>query len=54
MAAQDARSAVIAMIEDAEALDRIYEIVATEGLDAIFIGRADLGQVWARRQKMAG
>ncbi|MCE8420845.1 aldolase/citrate lyase family protein [Rhodovulum sulfidophilum] len=43
MAAQDARSAVIAMIEDAEALDRIDEIVATEGLDAIFIGRADLG-----------
>ncbi|BAQ70173.1 aldolase [Rhodovulum sulfidophilum] len=43
MAAQDARSAVIAMIEDTEALDRIDEIVATEGLDAIFIGRADLG-----------
>jgi len=43
MAAQDAQCAVIAMIEDAEALDKIDEIVATEGLDAIFIGRADLG-----------
>ncbi|GGG60360.1 aldolase [Salipiger pallidus] len=43
MAAQDARTAVIAMIEEAEALGRIDKIVATEGLDAIFIGRADLG-----------
>lgn len=41
-AAQDARIAVIAMIEDAAALDRIADIVAVEGLDAIFIGQADL------------
>ena len=40
--AQDAGCAVIAMIEDAEALGRIDDIVATEGLDAIFVGRADL------------
>ncbi|MEQ5871867.1 aldolase [Sagittula sp. NFXS13] len=42
MATQDARSAVIAMIEDAEAVDNIEDIVVTEGLDAIFVGRADL------------
>lgn len=42
MAAQDARCAVITMIEDAEAVDRIDAIVATPGLDAIFVGRADL------------
>jgi 2-keto-3-deoxy-L-rhamnonate aldolase RhmA len=38
----DAQTTVIAMIEDAEALDEIDAIVAVEGLDAIFIGRADL------------
>lgn len=54
MAAQDARSAVIAMIEDAEALDRIDEIVATEGLDAIFIGRADLGASMGAAAKEGG
>lgn len=43
MTEQDTGCAVIAMIEDVDALDRINEIVATEGLDAIFIGRADLG-----------
>ncbi|WP_151720229.1 HpcH/HpaI aldolase family protein [Gemmobacter serpentinus] len=42
IAAQDARVAVIAMIEDASALPLIDTIVAVEGLDAIFIGRADL------------
>ncbi|MFC5739768.1 HpcH/HpaI aldolase family protein [Sinirhodobacter huangdaonensis] len=42
LAQQDARCAVIAMIEDAEAISTIEEIVAVEGLDAIFIGRADL------------
>lgn len=39
---QDARTTVIAMIEDAEAIDRIDEIIAVDGLDAIFIGRGDL------------
>ncbi len=33
---------VIAQIEDAEALDEIEAIAATPGLDALFIGRADL------------
>lgn len=42
IAQQDARCAVIAMIEDAAAIGAIDEIVAVEGLDAIFIGRADL------------
>ncbi|TDV36514.1 2-keto-3-deoxy-L-rhamnonate aldolase RhmA [Paraburkholderia caballeronis] len=39
---QDARTTVIAMIEDPEALDEIDAIVAVEGLDAVFVGRADL------------
>jgi 2-keto-3-deoxy-L-rhamnonate aldolase RhmA len=34
--------AVIAQIEDAEALDRLDAIAAVPGLDALFIGRADL------------
>lgn len=33
---------VIAQIEDAEAIDAIEEIAAVEGVDALFIGRADL------------
>lgn len=40
--AQDAAVTFIAMIEDPEALDEIDEIVATEGLDGVFIGRGDL------------
>lgn len=39
---QDASVAVIAMIEDPEAMDRIDDILATPGLDAAFIGRGDL------------
>jgi len=38
----DATTTVIAMIEDAEALDQIDEITAVEGIDAFFIGRGDL------------
>lgn len=34
--------AVVAQIEDAEALDDIEAIAAVEGIDALFIGRADL------------
>jgi 2-keto-3-deoxy-L-rhamnonate aldolase RhmA len=34
---------VIAMIEDAEAIDNIDEITAVEGIDAFFLGRGDLG-----------
>ncbi len=33
---------VVAQIEDAEALDEIEAIAAVEGVDALFIGRADL------------
>lgn len=42
MDAQDAEIVCVAMIEDVAALDQIDEIVAVEGLDAIFIGRGDL------------
>lgn len=39
---QDAQTTFIAMIEDPEALDEIDAIVATDGLDGVFIGRGDL------------
>ncbi|MGJ4857342.1 HpcH/HpaI aldolase/citrate lyase family protein [Labrys sp. La1] len=39
---QDAHVSLIAMIEDPEALAEIDAILATEGLDAVFIGRGDL------------
>jgi 2-keto-3-deoxy-L-rhamnonate aldolase RhmA len=38
----DATTTVIAMIEDREALERIDDITAVEGIDAFFLGRADL------------
>lgn len=40
--AQDREIAVLAMIEDREAIDVIEDIVAVDGLDGIFIGRGDL------------
>jgi 2-keto-3-deoxy-L-rhamnonate aldolase RhmA len=40
--AGDEQSAVLAMVEDREALDVLPQIVATPGLDAVFIGRGDL------------
>ncbi|KGK25401.1 HpcH/HpaI aldolase family protein [Pseudomonas plecoglossicida] len=40
--ASDHEVAVIAMIEDPEAVDDIDAILAVDGLDAIFIGRGDL------------
>lgn len=42
MNGEDARVACVAMIEDAQALDRIDEIAAVSGIDAFFVGRADL------------
>jgi 2-keto-3-deoxy-L-rhamnonate aldolase RhmA len=39
----DTITTVIAMIEDAEAIERIDEIAAVEGIDAFFLGRGDLG-----------
>lgn len=38
----DAKTTVIAMIEDPEALDVVDEIAAVDGLDGFFIGRGDL------------
>jgi 2-keto-3-deoxy-L-rhamnonate aldolase RhmA len=40
--ANDSQTTVIAMIEDPEAVEAIDEIVAVDGLDAVFIGRGDL------------
>lgn len=40
--AADAATSVIAMIEDPEAVDRVEAILAVEGLDGVFVGRADL------------
>jgi staphyloferrin B biosynthesis citrate synthase len=40
--ASDADTAVIAMIEDPTAIDVIEAILATDGLDGVFIGRGDL------------
>lgn len=42
IATSDAQTTLIAMIEDVEALDELDEILATEGLDGVFIGRGDL------------
>jgi 2-keto-3-deoxy-L-rhamnonate aldolase RhmA len=42
VAAADQRVAVIAMIEDPAAMAVIDEILAVDGLDAVFIGRGDL------------
>ena len=61
VAGEDARVAAIVMIEDAQAVADIDDIVAVEGVDAIFIGCADLavslGQTSAdspRIREMAG
>ena len=42
IAASDAATAVVAQIEDPEALDEIDAIAAVPGIDCLFIGRADL------------
>lgn len=42
IAAQDSRATFIAMIEDLHALDRLDEICAVDGVDALFIGRGDI------------
>ncbi len=39
----DTVTTVFAMIEDAEAVERIDEITAVEGIDVFFMGRGDLG-----------
>lgn len=42
MAASAARTVVVLQIEDPDAVDAIDEIAAVEGVDALFVGRADL------------
>ncbi|WP_342641821.1 HpcH/HpaI aldolase family protein [Rhodoligotrophos ferricapiens] len=42
VAAADKQVTLIAMIEDPEALDEIDAIIGTDGLDGVFVGRADL------------
>lgn len=42
LAASAQRTVVIAQIEDPEAVDAIDEIAAVDGIDALFVGRADL------------
>lgn len=41
--AADEATTVICMIEDRQALDHIDAIAAVEGIDALFLGRGDLG-----------
>ena len=38
----DAKTTVIAMIEDPEAVEKIESIVTVDGIDGVFIGRGDL------------
>jgi staphyloferrin B biosynthesis citrate synthase len=58
IARQDSEIAVIAMIEDQSAIAEVPAIVATEGVDAVFIGRGDLtasfGQDPEAKTKVAG
>ena len=42
IARANAQVALIAMIEDAAALDDLHAIAAVDGIDALFIGRMDL------------
>lgn len=42
IASSDRGVTVIAMIEDAEALDALNEIVSVDGIDGFFVGRGDL------------
>lgn len=51
--AADKAVAVIAMIEDPAAVEHIDEILAVEGLDAIFIGRGDLTVAYGAASKDA-
>lgn len=42
LARSAAETVVVAQIEDAEAIDRVDEIAQVDGIDALFVGRADL------------
>ncbi|WP_071797511.1 HpcH/HpaI aldolase family protein [Natronohydrobacter thiooxidans] len=50
---EDQRVAIIAMIEDPEALENIDEILEVEGLDGVFIGRGDLSAAFSRETDSA-
>jgi 2-keto-3-deoxy-L-rhamnonate aldolase RhmA len=47
----DARTVVVAQIEDPEALPVIDEIAAVEGIDSLFIGRGDLTAAFGNESK---
>ena len=42
LSASDARTTVVAMLEDVEAIDHVDALVQVEGIDAFFLGRGDL------------
>lgn len=49
----DALTTVIGMIEDPEGVDHIEEILAVDGLDAVFLGRGDLMVAYGAKSPMA-
>lgn len=53
LSSQDNNAMCIAMIEDPEAIDVIDEIVAVDGIDAIFIGRGDLSVAMGEKSQSA-
>ncbi len=48
---RDEQTVVVAQIEDPQALDQIEAIAAVEGIDSLFIGRADLTSAFADQSK---
>ncbi|MES2412472.1 MAG: aldolase/citrate lyase family protein [Pseudomonadota bacterium] len=48
--ASDKEVLLLGMIEDPEAVEKVDEIVAVEGLDAVFIGRGDLTAAYRDRE----
>ncbi|WEX08093.1 aldolase/citrate lyase family protein [Chelativorans sp. AA-79] len=53
LAHQDVHTLCIPMIEDPEAIDVIDEIVAVEGVAALFVGRGDLSVAMGERSQTA-
>ncbi|MCO5090924.1 aldolase/citrate lyase family protein [Bosea sp. (in: a-proteobacteria)] len=48
---RDEQTVVVAQIEDPQALDQIEAIAAVDGIDSLFIGRADLSCAFADQSK---
>jgi 2-keto-3-deoxy-L-rhamnonate aldolase RhmA len=48
--ASDAEVLVLGMVEDPSGVDEVEQIVAVEGLDAIFVGRGDLTAAYRDRE----